>query len=66
MHFKRKGKLSPRFIGPYEVLERIGKVAYKLALPSEMSAVHDVFHVSMLRKYVLDSSHVLELDVIED
>ena len=46
-------------------MERIGKVAYKFALPSYVSVVHDVFHVSMLRKHVLDSSHVLEPDVIK-
>ena len=59
MCFGRKGKVSPRFIGPYKVEERVGKVAYKLALPSEISAVHNVFHVSKLQKYVLDTSHVL-------
>ncbi|KAL5548306.1 hypothetical protein UlMin_003537 [Ulmus minor] len=65
MRFGKKGKLSPRYIGPFEILERIGKVAYKLALPSELSAVHNVFHVSMLRKYILDPSHVLVSELIE-
>ncbi|KAL5560854.1 hypothetical protein UlMin_037065 [Ulmus minor] len=60
MRFGKKGKLSPRFIGPFEILERIGKVAYKLALPPELSSVHNVFHVSMLKKYMSDPSHVLE------
>ena len=44
----KRGKLSPRFIGPFEILERVGTVAYRLALPSNMSGVHEVFHVSML------------------
>ncbi|KAA0064196.1 pol protein [Cucumis melo var. makuwa] len=52
LRFEKKGKLSPSFVGPFEILERIGPVAYRLALPSSLSAVHDVFHVSMLRKYV--------------
>ncbi|KAL5560626.1 hypothetical protein UlMin_036837 [Ulmus minor] len=65
MRFGKKGKLSPRYIGPFEILERIGKVAYKLALPSELSTVHNVFHVSMLRKYISDPSHVLESEPIE-
>ncbi|KAL5542213.1 hypothetical protein UlMin_009923 [Ulmus minor] len=64
-HPGKKGKLSPRYIGPFEILERVGKVAYKLALPSELAAVHNVFHVSMLRKYVSDPSHVLESEPIE-
>ena len=48
--FGKRGKLSPRYIGPFEVLERVGIVAYRLALPPSLSSVHDVFHVSMLRK----------------
>ncbi|KAA0057167.1 ty3-gypsy retrotransposon protein [Cucumis melo var. makuwa] len=49
LRFEMKGKLNPRFVGPFEILERIGSVAYRLALPPSFSAVHDVFHVSMLR-----------------
>ena len=63
--FGRRGKLSPRYIGPYEILERIGEVAYRLALPPELAAVHPVFHVSMLRQYVPDPSHVLRQDTAE-
>ncbi|KAA0067277.1 hypothetical protein IC582_011384 [Cucumis melo] len=59
LRFEKKGKLSPRFVGPFEILERIGLVAYRLALLPSLSAVHDVFHVSMLRKYVTDPSHVV-------
>ena len=58
--FGIKGKLSPRFIGPFEILERVGEVAYRLALPPSLAGVHDVFHVSQLRKYVPDPSHVLD------
>ena len=67
--FGQKGKLSPRFIGPYEILERIGPVAYRLALPPELAKLHDVFHVSMLRRYRSDESHILpvqEIQVQED
>ena len=59
MRFGRRGKLSPRYIEPYEILSKVGPVAYKLKLPSELSRIHDTFHVSMLRKYILDPSHVL-------
>ncbi|KAL6137810.1 hypothetical protein ACLB2K_063099 [Fragaria x ananassa] len=58
--FGKRGKLSPRYIGPYEIIERVGKVAYRLELPSELSKIHNVFHVSMLRKYIADPSHVLQ------
>ena len=53
----KRGKLSPRFIGPFEILERIGIVAYWLALPPSMLGVHEVFHVSMLREYTPDPAH---------
>ena len=59
MRFRKKGKLSPRFINPYEIHEKVGNVTYRLALPPELSSVHNVFHVSMLRRYILDPSHVL-------
>ena len=65
MRFGKKGKLSPRYIGPFEIIERIGKVAYRLALPPELASVHSVFHVAMLRKYILDPSHVLQHEPIQ-
>ena len=65
MRVGKKGKLSPRFIGTFEILSRVGEVAYKLALPPNLSAVHPVFHVSMLRKYIPDESHVLSLDSMD-
>ncbi|KAM6542984.1 hypothetical protein CsatB_029777 [Cannabis sativa] len=63
--FGKKGKLSPRFIGPFEILEKVGQVAYRLALPPALSGVHNVFHVSMLRKYVSDTTHILSYEDIE-
>ncbi|XP_019245207.1 PREDICTED: uncharacterized protein LOC109225071 [Nicotiana attenuata] len=64
MRFGKRGKLSPRFIGPYEILDRVRAVAYRLALPPELSFIYPVFHVSMLRKCILDSSQVLEAPAI--
>ena len=57
-------KLSPRYCGPFEVLERIGLVAYRLALPSSTRA-HNVFHVFLLKKYIHDPNHVINWDVIQ-
>ena len=65
VRFGKRGKLSPRFIGPFEMLERIGTVEYRLALPPSMSGVHEVFHVSMLQKYTLDPAHVVDWGQIE-
>ena len=59
MHFGHSGKLSPRFIGPFEILDCIGVVAYRLALPPRLANVHNVFHIFMLRKYKPNPSHVL-------
>ena len=65
MRFGKKGKLSPRFIGPYEVIEKAGPVAYRLALPPKLEKIYNVFHVSMLRRYQSDPSHVLSSKTIE-
>ena len=60
VRFGKQGKLSTRYIGPFEVLERVGTVAYQLALLSSLSSVHAVFHVSILRKYTLYLTHVVD------
>ncbi|KAK5842878.1 hypothetical protein PVK06_005294 [Gossypium arboreum] len=65
LRFGRKGKLRPRFIGPYEISKRVGPVAYRLILPPELEKIHDVFHVSMLRRYRSDPSHVINLSEVE-
>ena len=65
MRFGKKGKLSPRFIGSYEVIKKVGPVAYRLALPPELEKIHNLFHVSMLRRYRSDPSHVVSSEVIE-
>ena len=59
IRFSKRGKLSPRYIGPFEVLKRVGAVAYRLALPPSFSSVHEVFHVSMLWKYTPDPTHIV-------
>ena len=65
VRFGKRGKLSSRFIEPFEILERVGTVAYWLALPPSMSGVHEVFPVSMLRKYTPDPAHVVDWGQIE-
>ncbi|XP_028801209.1 uncharacterized protein LOC114756428 [Neltuma alba] len=57
-------KLSPKYIGPFQILSKVGPVAYKVALPPNLSMIHDVFHVSQLKKYQPDPSHVLEYEDI--
>ncbi|KAJ0985781.1 hypothetical protein J5N97_004137 [Dioscorea zingiberensis] len=65
MRFRKRGKLSPRYVGPYEILDRVGPVAYRLALPEELSRIHDVFHVSVLRKCLSDPNQVLMGPTVE-
>ena len=60
VRFGKQGKLLPRYIGPFEILERVGIVAYRLTLPPSLSGVHEVFHVSMLRKYIQELTHVVD------
>ncbi|GJY40109.1 putative reverse transcriptase domain-containing protein [Tanacetum coccineum] len=65
VQFGKKGKLAPRFVGPFEILERIGHVAYKLRLPEELSSVHKMFHVSNLNKCLADANLHVPLDEIK-
>ena len=65
MRFGKNGKWSPRFIGPYEMIEKVGPMAYHLALPPKLDKIHNVFHVSMLRRYRSDPSHVVSSKTIE-
>ena len=65
LRFSKKCKLSPRFIEPYEILERIGPMAYRLALPPELTKLHNVFHVSMLRRYCSNGSHRIPIQDIQ-
>ena len=60
VRFGKRGKLAPRYIEPFEILERVGIVAYRLALPSSLPGVHEAFHVSMLRKYTPNPAHVVD------
>ena len=60
VRFGKRGKLALRYIGPFEVLTRVGTVAYQLALPLSLSGVNEVFHVSMLRKYTPDLAHIVD------
>ena len=65
VRFGMRGKLSPRFMGSFEILERLGTVAYRLALPPSMLGIHEVFHVSMLRKCTPNPAHVVDWGLIE-
>ncbi|KAI3682071.1 hypothetical protein L2E82_50219 [Cichorium intybus] len=65
IRFQKRGKLGPRFIGPYKVIARVGEVAYRLELHVELSLIHDTFHVSQLRKCVVDETTVVPLEDIQ-
>ena len=65
MRFGKYGKLSPCYIGPFEILDRVGVVAYRLALSPDLSMIHPIFHVSMLRKYISNPSHILAPQVVQ-
>ena len=70
IRFCKRGKLNPRFIGPYLILERIGEVAYRLELPQNLAGVHNVFHISQLRRYVPNPGQIIEEEeevrIVED
>ena len=61
VRFGKRGKLALRYIGPFEILEMVGTVAYRLVLPPSLSGVYEVFHISMLRKYTPNPAHVVDL-----
>ncbi|GKE32208.1 putative reverse transcriptase domain-containing protein, partial [Tanacetum coccineum] len=65
VHFGKKGKLAPRYVGPFKILERIGLVAYRLRLPKDLNNVHETFHVSNLKKCLADASLDVPLDEIK-
>ncbi|MFS8025441.1 putative chromatin remodeling & transcriptional activation CHROMO-DOMAIN family [Helianthus anomalus] len=65
IRFRKRGKLSPRFIGPFKIIKRFGKVAYRLELPEELSGIHGTFHVSQLRKCLAEETSYINYDDIE-
>ncbi|GKB06631.1 hypothetical protein Tco_0834864 [Tanacetum coccineum] len=65
VHFGKKGKLAPRFVGPFEIIEKVCPVAYQLDLPKELNGVHDTFHVSNLKKCLADPTLKVPLDEIQ-
>ncbi|WMV58867.1 hypothetical protein MTR67_052252 [Solanum verrucosum] len=62
MRFGKKGKLSPRYMGPYQILRHIGKVTYELELPNDLASAHLIFHDSMLKKCVEDPTSIVPLE----
>jgi len=65
LRFGKKGKLAPKYIGPFEVLQKVGPVAYRLALPPTLQSIHDVFHVSQLRRYIPDPGHIVSYQPLQ-
>ncbi|GJU72752.1 putative reverse transcriptase domain-containing protein [Tanacetum coccineum] len=64
IRFRKKGKLAPRFVGPFEIIEKVGPVAYRLDLPKDLNGVHDMFHMSNLKKCLVDRTLQVPLDEI--
>ena len=62
IRFGKRGKLSPRYIGPFKILAKVGPVAYKLELPEELQGIHNTFHVSNLKKCLSDESLIIPLE----
>ncbi|KAF5465357.1 hypothetical protein F2P56_015373 [Juglans regia] len=65
MRFGKKGKLSPRYIGPFEIPDQVGPMAYRVALPPALAGVHNVFRVSMLRKHVIDPTQIIDYEPLQ-
>jgi hypothetical protein len=65
IRFGKKGKLSPRFVGLFEITQRIGRLAYRIALPPDLIGTHEVFHVSMLRKYIANPDVIVKYEPLE-
>nr|GFC38141.1 reverse transcriptase domain-containing protein [Tanacetum cinerariifolium] len=63
--YKTKGKLAPRYVGPFEIVEHVGQLAYRLKLPQELSCIHDTFHVSNLKKCLAESNAQIPLEEIK-
>ena len=64
MRFGKKGKLNPRYVGPYKIMKRIGKVAYELELPAKLAAAHSIFHLSLLKMCVGDPASIVPLESV--
>ncbi|GKC95607.1 hypothetical protein Tco_1161049 [Tanacetum coccineum] len=65
VRFHKRGKLSPRYVGPFEIVERVGPVAYRLRLPHELVGVHNTFHVSNLKKFLVDVNLHVSLEEVK-
>jgi hypothetical protein len=65
MRFGKKGKLNPRFVGPFKMTQRVGRLAYRIALPPDLVGTHDVFHVSIIRKYIANPDVIVEYELLK-